>query len=56
MEYKTLAGQKAPLRISGCSSSGDSGSEEDAGNDMTEDASKAIDNQKAAAAQALRLG
>ncbi|XP_027019843.1 serine/threonine-protein phosphatase 6 regulatory subunit 2a [Tachysurus fulvidraco] len=48
-----IKGQKAPLRISGYSSSGDSGSEEDAGNDMTEDASKATDNQKAAAAQAL---
>ncbi|XP_034163223.1 serine/threonine-protein phosphatase 6 regulatory subunit 2a isoform X3 [Pangasianodon hypophthalmus] len=44
-------GQKAPLLVSDCSSSGGSDSEEDVGKDKTEDAPKTADNQKAAAAQ-----
>ncbi|XP_058263866.1 serine/threonine-protein phosphatase 6 regulatory subunit 2a isoform X1 [Hemibagrus wyckioides] len=47
-----MKGQKAPLLVSDCSSSGGSDSKEDVGNDKTVDASKAADNQKAAAVQA----
>ncbi|XP_060770249.1 serine/threonine-protein phosphatase 6 regulatory subunit 2a isoform X3 [Neoarius graeffei] len=44
-------GQKAPVLVSDCSSSGGSDREEHVGNDKTEDASKAAGNQKTAAAQ-----
>lgn len=54
MECKTLAGQKAPAPISECSSSGDSDSKENVGNNKTENAAKAAGNQKAAAAQTSR--